>query len=96
MFARKQIKGHALLSNYKICKYSTLFFVLHMDGGAMGKGESSSSKPYFKDMVKKKSPTSSTLIPLMSSAFIVDKSDEALSVKISNLKITKIHSITKL
>jgi hypothetical protein len=66
MFARKQIKDQALLSNYNICKYSTLFFVLHMDGGAMGKGASSSSKPSFKDVVKNKSPTSSTLIPLMS------------------------------
>jgi hypothetical protein len=54
MFARKQIKYQTLLSNYKICRYSTLFFVLHMDGREMVKGAYSSSKPCFKDVVKNK------------------------------------------
>jgi hypothetical protein len=51
-------------------------------GGMMGKGASSSSKPYFKDVVRNKSSTPSTSIPPMPSAYIVEKIEEVPLVEI--------------
>jgi hypothetical protein len=51
LFEGKQIKDWVCLSDYNICKDSTLFLVLCMHGGGMGKCMSSTSIPYFKDVV---------------------------------------------
>ena len=85
-----------MLSDYNICKDSTISLVLSMCGGTMAKRDSSTYKPYFKDVVRNKSSTPSTLIPTMVSAYIMDTIEDIPLVEISTLDITHIHKIINL
>jgi hypothetical protein len=62
----------------------------------VGKQVSSFSNISFKDMVRNKSSTPSSLIPTMLSAYIMDKIEEVPLVEISTLEITNIHTIINL
>jgi hypothetical protein len=75
----KQIDDQSLLSDYNICKDWTLFFVLHLCGGKVGKGTPSSSKLIsFQDAVINKSSTPTTWNHPMPSEYNVEKLKEVL------------------
>lgn len=69
--------------------------VLHMHGGVVCKGMSSSSKPSFENVVRNKSPTPPAPVASIPSAYIVEKWQEVPLVEISGLQVTNFYSIFK-
>jgi hypothetical protein len=83
IYEGKQFEDQLLLSNYNSFKDYTLFLVIILCGGFVGKGVASSSKPLFKDVVTNKSTTSSYLNPSFLSTYIVDKLEKVLLLEVS-------------